>query len=72
MKQSPTITKATIDLDEEGYRLTMSISDGNSFENLSVKNTAAKLKEYVGEFSTNDLMFAGLSKAMANAVMAFK
>ena len=71
MKTSPTITKATVTLDEAGYRIAMSISDGNSFENLSVKNTAEKLNGYGVAYSANDLMFAGLSKSMANAVMAF-
>lgn len=72
MKPFPTITKATVTLNEEGYRLAMSISDGSSFENLSVSNTAEKLKEYVGEFSVNDMMFAGLNKQMANAIIALR
>lgn len=72
MKTSPTITKATVTLGEEGYRFAMSISDGNSFGNLSAKNAAEKLNGYGGAFSADDLMFAGLSKAMANAAMAFK
>jgi hypothetical protein len=58
-------------LTEEGWRISLFLGDARKIENMSAKDTAAQLAEYRVKYSRNDLMYAGIFKHVAEAIVAF-
>ena len=57
-------------LTEEGWRMSLSLSNARKIENMSAKDTAAQLAEYGVKYTCNDLMYSGIIKHIAEAIVA--